>query len=199
MPTSQFFDKVSKTAVDSCIISTALKSSIRFLNLNCFNTSSNFILISWIVCKEVKTMCFAFCCSFDLLPRSKSPEWYKVVELNGVYKSKKYERIWWKILHVMSNVFAVQDSLLDVQPDRRTRLNIDWCVTYMDQTLVLWVFPARCVVLQVQTMLGLVSPLSVHWWGEIASWCITSVPLWQHVPLSKQICSWDMSCMLLGC
>ena len=62
-----FFLSISKTAVLSLS-----KSSIRMFILNCFNTISNFVHISWKVCKKIKLGGFALRWTCDPHARSRS-------------------------------------------------------------------------------------------------------------------------------
>ena len=71
-----------------------LESRSRMFNLSCFNTTSNFIMISWKVCKKMQPTSFAFHWTCDLQPRSRSLKCYKMVGVNGACVHGIYERIW---------------------------------------------------------------------------------------------------------
>ena len=72
--------------------------------LNCFNPIPHFLLTSWTVCKKMKQTSFALHWSCDPPPPPPPPphprqdHWKlcNLVEVNGVYKHARYEKMWLK-------------------------------------------------------------------------------------------------------
>ena len=71
----------------------SVQSSLRMFSLNYFIIISNFCLTSWKVWQKMKFIGFASCWPCNPQAGSRSQKWYKIVEVNGAYKHRRYEQI----------------------------------------------------------------------------------------------------------
>ena len=101
------------------------ENDIGMFSLNCFNTTSDFILISWEVYEKMQKMDLLYT---DLMTSGQEydhRQWQKMVVVNGAYQHNRCERSWLKSLHIMlkAKLFATQDKLTDGQMDKASLLN----------------------------------------------------------------------------
>ena len=111
MPKSKHFYAVNKAA-HFLWLKKCHSRHVWMFNLNCLNTSSKSILISWknVFKKKKKelTLGFAFCRPCDPSEGQGHTKWHKTEEDNGAYE---YGRIWLKVGYTIQHwTFCYQDG-----------------------------------------------------------------------------------------
>ena len=108
-------DVISKTAIislESTLVITLHQRDAMVFSLNCSITTSNFILVSCKVSRNITQQCFLSADLATLNCHQAHWKWWMFLEICGAFKHARYGRIWLHNFEALSKitVFATQEG-----------------------------------------------------------------------------------------